>query len=59
MLWLWKGPLPFVPPEGKRTVIGQGVLVRQYWVPALLSGFAWQSLFDTLLEGESHSSAAT
>ena len=26
MLWLWNGPLPFVPPEGKRTVIGQGVL---------------------------------
>ena len=35
MLWLWKGPLPFVPPEGRRTVIGQGIFVRQYCVPAL------------------------
>ena len=35
MLWLWNGPLPFVPPEGSRTVIGQGTLVRQYCVPAL------------------------
>ena len=26
MLWLWNGPLPFVPPEGKRTVIGHGIL---------------------------------
>ena len=36
-LWLWKGPLPDVPPHGKRTVMGQGTWVRQYSVAAWLT----------------------
>ena len=37
MLWLWNGPLPEVPPQGRRMVIGQGTWVRQNSVAAWLT----------------------
>ena len=37
MHWLWNGPLPEVPPKGRRTVMGQGTFVRQKSAAAWLT----------------------
>ena len=50
----YNGPLPFVPPDGRRMVIGQGTWVRQYCVPAL-----FRTWLSAMLEKSANCISAT